>query len=143
MRLVSEAEPTKKWKKVPLSGSSKHAGGLKTGEHESGWHKRQRPKGWKNVPKGAPSTAGKKKKLSWRGSEGTGAHANYFLGNDPHSWRRNVPLYSEAKANVAPGVKMLVYGNADGFEYDLKLQPGTDDLDVPAGIFFRRKCANR
>src|SRR5579864_6161932 len=49
MRLVREAEPATKWKKVPQNGTSKHGGGIKRGQHESGWHNRQRPKDWKNL----------------------------------------------------------------------------------------------
>jgi len=38
--------------------------------------------------------------------------SNYFRGNDPKKWRRNVPLYAKVKyADVYPGVDLVYYGN--------------------------------
>ena len=69
------------------------------------------------------------------GLDAAGAKFNYFLGNDPARWRRNVPAYSRVRyTNVYPGVDMIFYGRKDGgLEYDLVVAAGAD----PEQIRFR------
>ena len=53
---------------------------------------------------------------------------NYFIGNDPKKWRRNIPIYSGVKVrDVYPGID-LVYHGADerALEYDLVVAPSAD-----------------
>ena len=63
---------------------------------------------------------------------------NYFLGNDPKTWRRNVPTYAKVRyQNVYRGVDLVYYGNQAGqLEYDFVVAPGADPaaitLDVEA-----------
>jgi hypothetical protein len=66
-------------------------------------------------------------KFVWRGQQKLRGEGNYFLGNDPRRWRTHVPHYERAEArDIFPGVDMVMYGNEEGIEYDLRLAPGTD-----------------
>src|SRR6266568_1543652 len=65
--------------------------------------------------------------------------SNYFIGNDPHKWRTNVPTYARVKyESVYPGVDLVYYGNQGQLEYDFVVQPGADPsriaLDVGASL---------
>ncbi|HXZ14053.1 MAG TPA: choice-of-anchor D domain-containing protein [Candidatus Sulfotelmatobacter sp.] len=65
--------------------------------------------------------------LSWRGEERLRGVSNYFLGNDPRNWRTNVAQYARASVDdVLNGVGVTVYGNEEGIEYDLRIEPQTD-----------------
>jgi hypothetical protein len=62
--------------------------------------------------------------LAWRGAKTLRGETNYFLGNHPSLWRTHVPHFAQASAaNAAPGIGIVVYGNDDGIEYDLRLAP--------------------
>ncbi len=61
------------------------------------------------------------------GSEPLSGLANYFLGNDPGKWRRNVPRYSRVSyANVYPGVDMAFHGEQRQLEFDFLVAAGAD-----------------
>src|SRR5208282_2666414 len=64
-------------------------------------------------------------RLVWRGMAKVHAESNYFVGNDPRKWRTRVPHYARAEA-TAQGVGIVVYGNEEGLEYDLRLRPRAD-----------------
>ena len=66
--------------------------------------------------------------------------ANYFIGNDPHKWRTNVPTYAKVKyKGIYPGVDLVFYGNQRQLEHDFVVSPGAD-----AGrIAFRLEGSNR
>src|SRR5208282_230366 len=64
-------------------------------------------------------------RLVWRGTAKVRAESNYFVGNDPRKWRTRVPHFARAEA-TADGVGIVVYGNDEGLEYDLRLRPGAD-----------------
>lgn len=52
---------------------------------------------------------------------------NYFLGNDPKRWRRNVPLYAKVRSSdVYPGIDAIYYGGGGELEYDFVVHPGAD-----------------
>jgi len=52
---------------------------------------------------------------------------NYFIGNDPGKWRRNVPTYSQVRyKNIYPGIDLLYYGNQRQLEYDFAIAPGAE-----------------
>ncbi len=52
---------------------------------------------------------------------------NYFIGNDPAQWRRNVPIYAKVRYTSAyPGVDLVYYGNQGRLEYDFIVAPGSD-----------------
>ncbi len=53
--------------------------------------------------------------------------SNYFIGNDPARWRKNVPSFEKVRyAGVYPGVDVVYYGNQRQLEYDFVVAPGAD-----------------
>ena len=53
--------------------------------------------------------------------------SNYFIGNDPGRWQRDVPTYAKVKyTNVYPGIDQIYYGNQRQLEYDLVVAPAGD-----------------
>jgi hypothetical protein len=64
---------------------------------------------------------------------------NYFIGNDPARWHRNLPTYARVRyKNVYPGIDLLYYGNHQQLEYDFAIAPGSD----PARIQFEITGSN-
>ena len=56
---------------------------------------------------------------------------NYFIGNDPEKWRRNVPTYAKARyTNVYPGIDLVYYGNQRQLEYDFVVAPGQNPASI-------------
>ena len=56
---------------------------------------------------------------------------NYLLGNDPKSWRTDVPTFAKVKYHdVYRGVDLIYYGNQQKLEYDLVVQPGADPNSI-------------
>ena len=52
---------------------------------------------------------------------------NYFMGNDPSKWRRNIPTYGQIRyKNIYRGIDLLYYGNQQELEYDFEIAPGAD-----------------
>ena len=52
---------------------------------------------------------------------------NYFAGNNPQKWRRNVPTYRKVHyADVYPGIDVVYYGNQRELEYDFLIAPGAN-----------------
>ena len=52
---------------------------------------------------------------------------NYFIGNDPAKWHKNVPAYARVRyKNVYPGIDLVYYGNHQQLEYDFAVSPGAD-----------------
>ncbi len=75
---------------------------------------------WREVPSG-------KDHFEWSGEQRLPGETNYLLGHDRSKWRTHVPHFAQLDASTTmPGVDMVVYGNAKGVEYDLRLAPGTD-----------------
>ena len=53
--------------------------------------------------------------------------SNYFIGNDPSGWQRQVPHYGRIRYRaVWPGIDMVFYGNDQALEYDFAISPGAD-----------------
>jgi len=53
--------------------------------------------------------------------------SNYFIGNDPAKWHRNIPQFARVNyAGVYPGVDLVYYGNQGQLEYDFRVAPGAD-----------------
>jgi hypothetical protein len=60
----------------------------------------------------------------------TGA-SNYFIGNDPNKWRKNVPNYSRIRLNdLYNGIDLIYYGNQNQLEYDFIVKPGMDPKQI-------------
>jgi len=53
--------------------------------------------------------------------------SNYFIGNDPAKWHRDIPQYARVRyRNVYPGIDLVYYGNQGRLEYDFEVAPGSD-----------------
>ena len=53
------------------------------------------------------------------GQEQLSGKVNYFIGNDPEKWRRDVPTYRKVHyTDVYPGIDIVYYGNQRELEYD-------------------------
>jgi Beta-propeller repeat len=63
----------------------------------------------------------------WRGRDKLASESDYFIGNDPRKWRTRVPHFARVEMpGAAHGIGLSVYGNDEGMEYDLRLNPGAD-----------------
>ncbi len=53
--------------------------------------------------------------------------SNYFIGNDPAKWHRDIPQFAQVRyQDVYPGVNLAYYGNQGQLEYDFEVAPGAD-----------------
>src|SRR3989338_7190652 len=53
--------------------------------------------------------------------------SNYFIGNDPKRWQRDVSNYARVKdSSVYPGIDLVYYGNQRQLEYYFVVAPGAD-----------------
>ncbi len=60
---------------------------------------------------------------------------NYFIGNDPKKWRKDIPTYARVKYdNVYPGIDLVHYGNQGQLEHDFIVAPGADPKDIRFSI---------
>jgi uncharacterized repeat protein (TIGR01451 family) len=58
-------------------------------------------------------------------------HSNYFIGNDPSRWRRNVPQFSRVQyRGLYPGIDLDFYGKQGRLEYDFEVAPGADPNQI-------------
>jgi hypothetical protein len=61
--------------------------------------------------------------------------SNYFLGNHPSEWRRNVARYARVSyQDVYPGVNLAFHGAQRQLEFDFVVAPGADP--APIGFHF-------
>ncbi len=59
------------------------------------------------------------------------ARANYFIGNDPNKWIRNVDTFSRVSySDVYRGVDLAFYGNQQHLEYDFTVAPGANPREI-------------
>src|SRR5262249_32330963 len=60
---------------------------------------------------------------------------DYFLGNDPSKWVKDVPQFGKvALRSVAPGVDLYYYGSNGRLEYDYVIAPGTNPASVALAL---------
>ncbi len=60
---------------------------------------------------------------------------NYFRGQDPSRWKRNVANYSKIEfQNVYPGVDLLYYGKDQELEYDFIVHPAARPSDIKISV---------
>jgi len=53
--------------------------------------------------------------------------SNYFIGNDPRQWHRDIPQFAGVRyENVYRGIDLVFYGNQGHLEYDFRIAPGAD-----------------
>jgi photosystem II stability/assembly factor-like uncharacterized protein len=56
---------------------------------------------------------------------------NYFTGNDPTKWRRNIPTYRKVHyTGVYPGIDVVYYGSQRELEYDFVVAAGANPKDI-------------
>jgi hypothetical protein len=56
---------------------------------------------------------------------------NYFIGNDPAKWQRDIPIYGEIfYKGLYEGIDLKVYGSNGAMEYDFIVSPGADPLEI-------------
>ena len=56
---------------------------------------------------------------------------NYFRGNDPSKWLRDVPTFARVRyTGVYPGIDLVYYGVGRDLEYDLVVAPGADPRQI-------------
>lgn len=67
-------------------------------------------------------------RFAWSGEARVKAVSNYFMGKNPHDWHTNVPHFARVQGISGEGgrLRVMVYGTAEGIEYDLRLAPGED-----------------
>jgi photosystem II stability/assembly factor-like uncharacterized protein len=74
------------------------------------------------------------------GQEELPGKVNYFIGNDPVKWSRNIPTYRRAYfKNIYPGIDVVYYGKQRELEYDLVVAAGAN----PKLIRFRIEGADQ
>jgi hypothetical protein len=57
--------------------------------------------------------------------------SNYFLGNDPAKWQRNIANYGRVRYRaIYPGIDLVFYGNQRQVEHDLVVSPGADPSQI-------------
>jgi hypothetical protein len=62
-----------------------------------------------------------------RGLEEQRGTANYFIGNQPSDWHRDVATFGRVQyAGVYPGIDLVYYGNQQQLEYDFDVAPGAN-----------------
>lgn len=61
---------------------------------------------------------------------------NYFVGNDPAKWHRNISTYRTVKyGSVYPGIDLVFYGNPRGrLEYDFIVAPAADPNQIRLSV---------
>lgn len=65
------------------------------------------------------------------GHEPLASKSNYFIGNNPKNWHKNIPNYAKIDyKNLYPGIDMTFYGNQNQLEYDIRVAKGADPATV-------------
>jgi hypothetical protein len=65
------------------------------------------------------------------GEEQQQVRANYFIGNDPAKWLRDVETFSRVSyTGLYRGVDLTFYGNQQQLEYDFTVAPGADPREI-------------
>lgn len=61
--------------------------------------------------------------------------SNYILGNDPQSWRTNIPNFARVEYRaIQPGIDVAFYGTQRALEYDFVVAPGSDPAQLAVTI---------
>jgi uncharacterized repeat protein (TIGR01451 family) len=74
---------------------------------------------------------GVNKSAAASGSDELPGRSNYFIGNDPAKWHRDIPQFARVSyQKVYPGVDLVYYGNQGRLEYDFSVAPGADPRQI-------------
>ena len=69
------------------------------------------------------------------GEEESPGKANYFIGNDPAKWRRNVPTYAKVRyEGIYPGIDLIYHSNRRQLEYDFVLRSDVNPNTIVLGF---------
>lgn len=75
--------------------------------------------------------AGSNRAATATGADQLPGRSNYFIGNDPAKWHRDIPQFSRVRyEGVYPGVDLVYYGNQGQLEYDFEVSPGADPSQI-------------
>ena len=79
--------------------------------------------------------AGANRAATVKGLDELPGKSNYFVGNDPRTWRANVPTYAKVKyQDVYQGIDLIYYGNQQQLEYDFVVAPGSDPAAIQLSL---------
>jgi hypothetical protein len=68
--------------------------------------------------------------------------SNYFIGNDPHRWRTNVPQYARVEyQDVYPGVNLAFHGDRQQLQFDFVVAGGADPSPINLSFSGARRLA--
>ncbi len=71
--------------------------------------------------------AGADESAPFDGKDELAGKSNYFIGNNPAAWHRDVPRFARVRyQHVYPGIDLQYYGNQGRLEYDFEIAPGAD-----------------
>ncbi len=57
--------------------------------------------------------------------------SNYFIGNNPANWHRDIPQFARVRyQKVYPGIDLVYYGKQGQLEYDFEVAPGSDPQTI-------------
>jgi hypothetical protein len=57
--------------------------------------------------------------------------SNYFIGNDPGKWHRDITTYAKVRyQDVYPGIDLIYHGSWGQVEYDFVVAPGADPKSI-------------
>ena len=57
--------------------------------------------------------------------------SNYFIGNEPAEWHRDIPQFARVRYHsVYPGIDLVYHGNQGRLEYDFEIAPGRNPKQV-------------
>ncbi len=58
-------------------------------------------------------------------------HSNYFIGNDPAKWHRDIQQFASVRyREIYPGIDLVFHGNQGRLEYDFEVSPGSEPGQV-------------
>jgi hypothetical protein len=60
---------------------------------------------------------------------------NYFIGNDPSRWQRNLSVFGRVHyQDIYPGIDLTFYGNQSQLEYDFVVAPKVDTQKIELNL---------
>jgi uncharacterized repeat protein (TIGR01451 family) len=73
--------------------------------------------------------------LELSGTDRLPGTSNYFIGNDPAKWHRDLPQFARVQDHdLYPGIDLIFHGNQGRLEYDFEIAPGGDPGAIQLGF---------